>query len=54
MKKLTIVLLTLAFLACNNETITKKTQADSVPAQDNTIIRDTGLVNSDTSTRKIQ
>jgi|GEM_PF-5525924 hypothetical protein len=54
MKKLISVLLTAAFLACNNETTTKKTQADSVPAQDNTIVRDTGVINSDTTSRKIQ
>jgi len=54
MKKLISVLLTAAFLACKNETTTKKTQADSVPAQDNTIVRDTGVINSDTTSRKIQ
>ena len=50
-----MVLLTAAFLACTNETTTKKTQADSVPAQDNTIVRDTSpVINSDTTSRKIQ
>lgn len=52
MKKLILMFFVAALFACNNESETDTTRSDTtVIEQDNTINRDTGIMNTDTTTR---